>query len=95
VLLKELECKPVPQSLPLDLGDGFEVDFQPFKEDSLLISVGFGFFCEMTRGEACAFLPRKREQLKRLLGRREAKIQVIRKHLETTERVINELESFK
>ncbi len=78
----------------MDLGDGYEADLEGLEGDNLLISVGFGFFCAMSREEARAFIPRKLGQLKRLLGRRELKLQSIKKHLDTTDRVIKELESF-
>lgn len=92
-LLKRIQNEPLPESLPLDLSDGYEADLSLFSRDLLFLNVGFGFFCQMTRDEARAFLPGKLELLRRLLKRRDAKIQTINRHLATTERVIRELKS--
>ena len=80
-------------NLNLDLGHGYSCDLQITDRNHHFVAVGFGFYCQMSKEEMDAFLPAKEAQLKKRIGYFQSKVRSVKKHLDTTERVIKELES--
>lgn len=77
----------------LDLGAGYSSDLEVVDQEHAFVAVGFGFYCQMNKQEMEAFLPAKEAQLQKRIAHFEAKKRAVKKHLDTTERVIKELES--
>nr|SVE73986.1 EOG090X0MWD [Daphnia atkinsoni] len=59
--LDELDVNPLKTKV--DLGCGFFVQAEVPDISTILVSVGFGFFLELTRSETCDFITKKVEQL--------------------------------
>nr|SVE76188.1 EOG090X0MWD [Daphnia hispanica] len=59
--LEELDVNPLKTKV--DLGCGFFVQAEVPDVSTILVAVGFGFFLELTRAEACDFIAKKVEQI--------------------------------
>ena len=86
-----LITKTLPIKIPLDLGFGYSVDFEIFDRDHVLVSVGFGFYCQLTWPEAVDFCAKRIEMLARRRIKFGLKLGKIEEHLKVTEEVISHL----
>jgi prefoldin subunit 5 len=77
--------------ISLQLGSGFTADFRVFEREFLLVSVGFGFFCQMRWQEAHSFALSKISFLMRKRKRIEEKLLKVEEHLKLTTEILEEL----
>lgn len=87
--------KTLPIKIPLDLGSGYSVDFEIFDHDQILISVGFGFYCQMTWPETVDFCAKRIEMLARRRIKFGLKLEKMEEHLKVTEEIISHLSNEK
>ena len=73
------------------MGCGYSTDFQVFDKDFVQVSIGFGFYCQMTWKETEKFCNSKIEMLKRRRNKISDKILKIEEHLNLTNEIISEL----
>lgn len=73
------------------MGCGYSTDFQVFDKDFVQVSIGFGFYCQMTWKETETFCNSRIEMLKRRRHRISDKIVKIEEHLNLTNEIISEL----
>lgn len=73
------------------MGSGYSTDFEIFDKDYVQVSVGFGFYCQMTWKEAEKFCETKMEMLKRRQNKIFDKLKKIEEHLNLTNEIISEL----
>nr|CAG4637553.1 EOG090X0MWD [Ceriodaphnia reticulata]SVE73356.1 EOG090X0MWD [Ceriodaphnia reticulata] len=59
--LKELDVNPLKTKV--DLGCGFFVQAEVPDVSTVLVSIGYGFFLELTHHEACSFITKKIKQI--------------------------------
>nr|SVE85925.1 EOG090X0MWD [Daphnia pulicaria] len=59
--LNELDVNPLKTKV--DLGCGFFVQAEVPDVSTILVSIGYGFFLELTRAEACSFITKKVDQI--------------------------------
>lgn len=76
-----------PVKIPLNLGSGYSAEFKVFDKDFVFVSVGFGFYCQMTWRESEQFCNSRIDILNKKIAKFSEKIRKIEEDL----KVFNEL----